>query len=141
MHFLFNKETPQTKASGAPGTLEAPEALRVPNTGSGAPEGPQGLSTGSQGGPFGAPQRAQEGPQRGPHKASEGPHKNPQERLLETPETTRGPPRGGGGHHLGAPKASESSPYFGEDVDDKIENTGCVNEYNLLLECLDKTDK
>ncbi|KAL8452134.1 hypothetical protein Emag_002504 [Eimeria magna] len=42
----------------------------------------------------------------------------------------------------GAPvSAAQANPYFGEDVDDKIEGTGCSKEYSALQDCLDDTDK
>ncbi|KAL8451373.1 hypothetical protein Emed_002038 [Eimeria media] len=40
-----------------------------------------------------------------------------------------------------AVSAAQANPYFGEDVDDKIEGTGCSKEYGALQDCLDDTDK
>lgn len=37
--------------------------------------------------------------------------------------------------------AAKANPHFGEDVDDKIDGTGCSKEYNGLQDCLDETDK
>ncbi|CDI87517.1 hypothetical protein, conserved [Eimeria praecox] len=39
-----------------------------------------------------------------------------------------------------AVSAARKNPHYGEDVDDKIEGTGCSEEYSKLQDCLDDTD-
>ncbi|CDJ69350.1 hypothetical protein, conserved [Eimeria necatrix] len=36
---------------------------------------------------------------------------------------------------------AQGNPHYGEDVDEKIDNTGCSKEYGILQDCLDETDK
>lgn len=38
-------------------------------------------------------------------------------------------------------KNGKDERYEHEDVDDKIEQTQCENEYNILLTCLDRYDR
>ncbi|OEH77221.1 hypothetical protein cyc_05585 [Cyclospora cayetanensis] len=73
-------------------------------------------------------------------KNRQTPSESPQQVQEQSSKDTPKPPNAPSGPAQ-AVLAARASPYFGEDVDDKIEGTGCSKEYGILQDCLDDTDK
>ncbi|PFH31784.1 hypothetical protein BESB_022760 [Besnoitia besnoiti] len=61
----------------------------------------------------------------------------------ELKTTSRYPEKGESSTATGtAPKnRAQMSKYWGDDVDDKVERTGCSEPYSRLVDCLDVYDK